>query len=219
MAVQKLAHCAFLHHSKEGLIGLAALGSFGEHQGNVKRDLLRFLEQSFSIHIPSPFGVRALCLDPHNSHEDWNMVYINSPDDIFAGLHKYGNAFEELFSTGKVVEFWNSVKPDDPKLRALLLETGLQRQDLAHTIPLTIHGDGVEFQNNDSLMTFHISSVLNVESSLQSCILLAAYPKSCTSARTWEPVWQQLVRGFKNLMMGTKSDELLAGMEGSDLAN
>lgn len=42
IAVQKIAHCAFLNTGQQSdLVGLAALGSFGVHAGNVKRDLQR----------------------------------------------------------------------------------------------------------------------------------------------------------------------------------
>jgi hypothetical protein len=213
VALQKIAHCAFLNPWKQSdLAGLAALGSFGAHSGNVKRDLQRLLEVGLKPKIPLPMGIRAHCLDPHSSSEVMDFVYINCPDDLLCAMHtNYGVSFEEWFRVDQIKGFWESVNAEDPKLRSLLLETGWSREDLTQVIPLRLHGDGVEFQTNDSLLTYHISSILNCSSSLESCLLIAAYPKSCTTSKTWDAIWQKLVVAFSNLQQGCKDDSFLMG--------
>ncbi|MFZ4779433.1 MAG: family 78 glycoside hydrolase catalytic domain, partial [Terrimicrobiaceae bacterium] len=56
------------------------------------------------------------------------------------------------------------------------------------TIPLFVHGDGVEYHDRDSLMVFSYGSLLSVDGALCSCLLHAAIPKSCTLEGTWSPV-------------------------------
>lgn len=161
--------------------------------------------------LPDPKGIKALVLDPHSSLEEYALVHINSPDDLLASMfHNYQTSFTEWFRTDQIQEFWEAVHPDDPKLKSLLLETSLTKPDLAQVIPLRLHGDGVEFQTNDSLLTFHIS-ILNHNSSLESCWLIAAYPKSRTTSKTWDAIWLKLVEAFNNLQQGCKDGSTLMG--------
>ena len=92
-----------------------------------------------------------------------------------------------------------------------MLETGLRKEQLDHVIPLRFHGDGVEFQTNDSLMVYHMSSILNSSASLESCLMVASYPKSCTTSKTWDAIWQKLLVAFKVLQQGSKDGSLIMG--------
>ena len=67
------------------------------------------------------------------------------------------------------------------------------------------------FKTNNSLLTFHISSVLNYSPSLESCLLMTAYPKSRTTSKTWDAIWQKLVHAFNNLQQGSKDDSIMMG--------
>jgi hypothetical protein len=149
IAVQKIAHCAFLNPwQQDDLVGLAALGSFGVHDGNVKRDLQRLVEAALKPQIPNPMGIKALVLDHLSSLEESAWVHINSPADLLASMfHNYQISFAEWFRVDQVQEFWEAVHPEDPKLKSLFLETGISKKDLSQVIPLRLHGDGVEFQN------------------------------------------------------------------------
>ena len=129
------------------------------------------------------------------------------------GIYKDSGRFNYLFRTQDVHKFWNDIKKDDPKLIILLTEMNWTREELHMVVPLFLHGDGVEFNNNDSMMTYHIGSLLNGEGSLDSGLLLAACPKSCTSKATWEPVWESLCEGFHACQTGTDTcgNELAGG--------
>eukprot|EP00959_Pyramimonas_sp_CCMP1952_P142643 2986483-Pyramimonas_sp.AAC.1 len=48
--------------------------------------------------------------------------------------------------------------------------------DLEKMIPLFVHGDKVEYSNEDSLMVWHMGSVLSTDSSLYAGLLLGATP-------------------------------------------
>jgi len=75
-------------------------------------------------------------------------------------------------------------------------------------IPLYIHGDGVEFQQRDSLMTYSWGSLLSEGASQDSTMLLACWPKSCTKKGsgsedgTWKPILQVLHWSFQALFQG-----------------
>ena len=79
-------------------------------------------------------------------------------------------------------------------------------------VPLFLHGGGVEINNNDSMITYHIGSLVNGEGSFDSGLLLAACPKSCTCKTTWDPIWKSLCDGFYICQIGTTSSgQELAG--------
>ena len=72
----------------------------------------------------------------------------------------------------------------------------LRSEDIRKLVPLYIHGDHVEFANDDSLMVWHMASILTTTSSLFSGLLLGACPKKVevksTQGKegTWDPVWR-----------------------------
>eukprot|EP00435_Cladocopium_sp_Y103_P036720 s1262_g9.t1 len=78
----------------------------------------------------------------------------------------------------------------------------LEKDWKVKNVPLFLHGDGVEFQNRDSLMCFSFGSLLSNMSSLESHWLCAAFPKSCTSGDTWPPIWKYLKWSFEALGKG-----------------
>ena len=69
-------------------------------------------------------------------------------------------------------------------------------------IPLFIHGDGVEYANNDNLMVFSWGCLLSGLSTLLNHWLLAAFPKSCGKKETWEVIWKHLHWSFQALADG-----------------
>jgi hypothetical protein len=71
------------------------------------------------------------------------------------------------------------------------------------TVPLFVHGDGVEFQSRDSLMVWSFGSMLSLFGSLDKHFLVAVFPKSCTSKTTWDNLWKWIAWSFKALLQGT----------------
>lgn len=75
------------------------------------------------------------------------------------------------------------------------------------TFPLFLHGDGVEFQERDSLMAWSWGCLLSFFSALDSHFLISLFPKSCTSTTTWAPLMKWLVWSFQALLSGTHPEE------------
>ena len=70
------------------------------------------------------------------------------------------------------------------------------------SIPLMIHGDGVEYENRDTLLVYSWGSMLAQMPSLKQHWLLGCFPKSCTSEATWPPIWDWLKWSFEALGKG-----------------
>ena len=71
--------------------------------------------------------------------------------------------FHAMFATKDVEAFWEGVaKKGDPRLRDLQEHSllGKRDKDRKYTVPLFIHGDGVEFQTRDSLMVWSFGGFL-----------------------------------------------------------
>ena len=67
------------------------------------------------------------------------------------------------------------------------------------TIPLFIHGDGVDYANNDNLLVFSWGCLA---SNLPTLLNLACFPKSCGTKKTWEVPWKHLHWSFEALACG-----------------
>ena len=108
-----------------------------------------------------------------------------------------------MFKPSLVKSFWQGIRNDDPRLETLFKESCLKQNDLEFTIPLWLHGDGVEFVDGRSLMSLSFGSILNAGPSLDSSLLLFAFPKDCTiAATTWEHVWAHIAPSWVQLQTG-----------------
>ena len=94
------------------------------------------------------------------------------PHQMFAKLFTY-NAFEVIFPLEKVESFWNQAleKGDGRFKNHPALEGRMWKKT---TLPLFLHGDGVEYQTRDSLMIYSWGSLLQQMSSLSSHFYIAS---------------------------------------------
>ena len=76
------------------------------------------------------------------------------------------------------------MKPEDPRLVALLAETDISFEDLKQTAPLPVHGDGVEYLEDDSLAAQSFGPLLASGDSFDCLFLMGAYPYSCAVKST-----------------------------------
>jgi len=102
------------------------------------------------------------------------------PHLVIESLASYPGEHDATFRVDMLAEFWASIKPDDPCLVSLLKETCIKRKDLDMTIPLLVHGDGVEYLENDSLEVQSFGPLLATGDSLSTLFLMCAYPYSST---------------------------------------
>jgi hypothetical protein len=122
---------------------------------------------------------------------------------MFSTLAKeYPEKFASVFfSSDSCEQFWlAAMKTGDDRIHGHPMTS---RSDWRRkVIPLFVHGDGVEYHTRDSLMVWSFGSMLNLFSSLDSHVLMAMFPKSCTAQGTWDPVWKWLAWSFTALLYG-----------------
>ena len=201
------------------LVALAKTGNWGSQKGNVHKQIMhRFCKH---ITMPDPFHVSVSCIDPKTSKETKEDAAIFLPHLVFAGLGKdHPEFFEEMCHLGKgeLEEFWEGVKAaGDDRLNGHPMT--LEKEWESYTVPLFLHGDGVEFQNRDSLLVFSWGTLLSSMNSLQNHMLVAAWPKSCQHPDTWDPIWKWVVwslealgKGFQP-MLDPDNNPLKGGLE------
>ena len=198
--VRELAHLAVLDGaSHDELAALAKAGQFGEHDGNVHRQLV----QTFCKNVPiDSVDIAVPCIDPKTSLEEETTASMFLPHMLFANLAKgYADKFSALFSTECLEQFWKGAEQTgDDRLRGHPIT--LKKDWRKTAIPIFLHGDGVEFQERDSLMAWSWGSLLSLFNSLDNHFLIAVFPKSCTSDNTWKPLMSWLVWSLKALQKG-----------------
>ena len=160
---------------------------------------MRFCGQ---VAFPHSVPVKVKAIDNKTSLEKEEEAHVFLPHMVFSRLGEFYPAFfaktMELENFGKS---WNAVeKSCDPKLshHSMTLEKDWKRKN----VPLFVHGDGVEFQSRDSLLTFSFGSLGSSLSSLETNLYLASFPKSSTHAETWAPIWKLLKWSFDSLGKG-----------------
>lgn len=199
--VQRLSHLATLDGAAHPeLAAIAAAGNHGEQPGNCHRSLLR----SFcnKVGIAEPILVPCKCIDPKTNKVIDEDVAVFYPHLMFHSLaENYPTIWEKMFKPHEVAEFWEKTleKGDDRLVdHPATLEKGWEHV----TLPLFTHGDGVEYEARDSLMVWSWGSFLTQEASLDSHLLMAAFPKSCTCKDTWAMLWKELAWSFRALAKG-----------------
>ena len=199
--VQQIAHLALLDGaSHSDLYTISKTGNFGQFTGNVHRDLMHEFAANICVDI---HPVITTYVDPKSSTLEEGIATMLLPHVLFSNLEKgYTSRFDELFCGKDLESFWNgALEKEDERLlnHPCLMDSSDWKQK---TIPIFIHGDGVEFQERDSLMVWSWGPLLSKASSLETNMLIGAIPKSCTASGTWSPLMQILVWSFNALLMG-----------------
>ena len=196
-------------HIEPELDEITQCGSRGDRPANIRRDLTRIYCKN--VMVPQPFTITVPYLDPKGDKKHAE----NMQTDIFLvsdWLHTVSNTpglmwvFDNIFGASDVQKFWDSVDPSNPTLSSTISK---RRNWKAKTLPLQLHADGAAFHDRDSLLTVSISGLLKKGTIKESNLILASYPKSCTSkisgSETWKVIWRWLLWDFKNLLNNTWS--------------
>ena len=70
------------------------------------------------------------------------------------------------------------------------------------TIPIFVHGDGVQYSQGNSLMVWSWGALMASFSSLQSKYLICCWPKNATSDKTWPDLLKEITWSFASLAKG-----------------
>ena len=201
--VAEIGHLAMLEGCKSPEItSLAKCGNFGQNKGNAHRDMVAHFCKGIQISDPMPIAVDVLDQNTRKTTKEGAMLYL--PHLMFSKLAQhYPSEFEKLFCFKETAAFWQGVeKVRDPKLAPPLTTLDKRVIQPTKTCPIFIHGDGVEYQTMDSLMTWSWGSMLSKQDSLASHLLLVAFPKCCSVATTWGPLHDWISWSFDALLKG-----------------
>ena len=199
--IREIAHLAMLDGAQHpDLYGIAKTGNFGQQHGNVHRDLMHEFARNICI---EKHQCATNFIDPKSSSKEEVQAHMYLPHVLFSNLAKgYPTKFNELFIGNALEQFWEyALEKEDARIEKhpLLKVYPNWKQT---TIPMFIHGDGVELQEMDQFMVWSWGPLLCQACSLETNMLIGAIPKSCTSEETWAPLMELLVWSFQALLMG-----------------
>ena len=196
--IRNLAHAAILDGSQHPeLSDLAKAGNFGNAPGNIHRDIsCRFVK---NLCAPEPADVQAACIDPKSGKKELIQASIFLPHMMFTELSQLPN-FHEIFPLEKVQQFWADVeRSKDPRLDQHPCKSRRWRK---LTVPVWLHGDGVEYAVKDSLMCWSWGPLMTNFCKLESKFLIACFPKSATAPETWGGFMKMLRWSLNALLQG-----------------
>ena len=201
----------------QDIMELCGLGSFGAYPNNCHRDLLRLLKNKLKnsrhggLKESPTFSIQVPALDSKEENPSTMATCHMVLPHLFVWqlFQSYPQLAPSLFGVQKLKAFWSGLKPDDPRLWGW----GLKESQKAKTIPLWLHGDGVEF-STDTLLTFSWGPSLftpqglkesqeqNASHSMDSSFLVTAWPKSATDSKTWDAIHAVMAWSFTALFHG-----------------
>ena len=186
--MQELAYDARLSGLLDDeLDALASIASYGQ-TNKAHRDLSR--RYCTDLSTPQPLVLQIPAVDPKGDHSRSILVEttIFLPSQWLVALQddQLEYEFSALFGIDRLQEFWShQSNTNDPKWKE---HSKLFSQPPSNikAIPILLHGDGARFENRDSLMTISFIGVLKEGSTLETNVILAAWPKSCCAKQEGE---------------------------------
>ena len=203
--VQALAEAAQLDGLQHpDIVGLANLGTRGDHGQNVRRDLL---QKTFpDIVSPKPMQLEIEVLSKTNVRVPHNQSML-SP---LAVLQKVYDLSPELVPAvfGRDIEaFWQNIRDDDPRM---LAHHALRNRDAGwqrKAIPVVLHGDGATFttRGEHSIVTIDWRGLLaqRFQGWVFPCWSII---KGCATAEALSALWKRTVFLFNQAYHGVHPD-------------
>ena len=206
--MQQFALMATLSPNHPDIWQVAALGAAGEQPGNITKNLLALIDRFEENKLAQPVKAACPLMDSKTKVVFDAYMEIFEPDALLKSLCAY-EGFDHILGLDLLEGFWGSVRDDDPKNIYLLMESGIGEAGLSQIVPSFIHGEKVEVSNDDSIMVWHMGSVLSSQTSLLSGLVLGiapskvTVPNSPTKLGTWDEVWKShWVPRFVDLLSG-----------------
>ena len=152
VSIRELAHLAMLDGAQHPeLAAIASSGAWGQHPGNCHRDIQSHFISD--LDLCAPFSVSVPCVDPKTEARVYEDIGIYLPHLLFSSMQGYDD-FGTFFAVDECADFWRKVEAvGDPRLNGHPMQANPSWRQ--KTVPLFLHGDGVEYSNDDSLLVFH----------------------------------------------------------------
>ena len=202
------------------LVEMASAGSFGTDEGNTHRDLKRRILGAAGFITPTPTTIQVPLLNIRGDSAKVEMreIDILLPHDYLASMCQHALFSDDLFGNSRLKKFWAKQSMSDPKW----VSNPLAAQPKDSVIPFLVHGDGAEFQDNESINVLSFRSLLSNGPTSSRQFLLVAIPKRvvCTQKvhgrDTMHEVWKWLVWSFNALFEGKHPVKLPDGSQIQD---
>lgn len=199
--IREIADLAIQDGAKhQDLVAIAQTGNWGQQPGNAHKQILNHF--CSNVNIATSYEVEVPCIHPKTSKDALEKASIFLPHMMFYTLgQNYPSLFHELFDLGNQAAFWQGVrKTGDEKLVNHPMSLEKDWENLC--IPLYVHGDGVDFSNDDNIMVYSWGPLGSNLSTLFKHWMLASFPKSCATKQTWDVIWTWLHWSFTALAAG-----------------
>ena len=208
--LQEIAHDAVLSGLEDdNIILLSGVGASGTNNKQ-HRDLLRLYCQDMVVPPPLKFEIPALDPKGNSSNAIMTETKFFLPSQWLTSLATESLQFEFealVGSTATLEAFWAKQELIDPKWNGHPLFKKKNYRQKA--LPVLLHGDGASYQSRDSLMTVSFTGLLKEGRTLDTNLVLAAWPKSTCSkdiGGTWDTIWSWIVWDFNQLFHNKYSD-------------
>ena len=181
------------------VVWLASLGSHGAAiGGNISKQIYNAYCKHRGLCDPEIVAVK--CKDVKTSKTIEAQVAMFLPHDLLSSLsHNCPTAFASLFGARRLPDWWKTIGLNNSKFWQHPILDG----NLESCIPIQMFGDGVEFQDRDSLTTIGLKGVCMEESGAKdSYMLIAAFPKCATIDETWQDIWRWNCWSLQALLTG-----------------
>jgi hypothetical protein len=156
------------------LHGLAKAGSHGQYPANVQRDICaRFIKDVF---VPEPTMVTTRCINTKSLKKEEEEAGVFLPHLMFASLGTLPN-FSQLFP----VEYLETISTTLEKSGAPALKDHPMKVKnwKKITIPIFVHGDGVQYSQGNNLMVWSWGALMACFNSLQKQISHLLLAQEC----------------------------------------
>ena len=202
-----LAECATLDGCQHPEIcTLAKAGCHGLYEGNIHRDILTNCVKD--VFVPDLMEVTVRCLNTKTLKKGEDTAAVFLPHMMFSQLATLNN-FNQLFPLEDLERFWTLAEQTaDERLQGHPMKAQNWKK---FTVPLFLHGDGVQYASTNLLMVYSWGSLMTCFSSLQSKFLISCGPKTATCKETWDDIMKEVKWSFRALLAGTHPTHDSAG--------
>lgn len=197
---------------------LANLGTRGQHQANVERDLMRWAKRQMPSALDL-YVVDITIIDPASVGETMVQLPLLLPHELFGALYAANATLGssqwapgEAASPGvwekavlgpggqeAISDFWEKLEHMEWVQRHPALSAWGSRST---AVPIGFHGDGAQFTREESMTALTWSSVMATGASLDSRFLITALPTTWLAPGTLDEVFSVLAWSFAAMLDG-----------------
>jgi len=208
---QELAMAARLDgNSDEEIDIIASCGAYGQNPGSIHKNLMT--KFCADMKCPKPRSIVIPFKESKDASRSTNFTDVKMflPSDwltTLANSTSLNVEYSSIFGLDRLGDFWSKQSLQNPKIKDHPM---LKRKNYKEkAIPIFLHGDGAQYQNNDTLTTVSFSGVLKEGDLLETNLFLCSWAKSNAASgkeSSWDTFWRWLVWDLNQLYFNQWDD-------------